>query len=340
MDCVQAREIICEAFDRGVAEVPQAAAAREHCRACLECRRFAEGLALLRKTPSPTAPPELIEAVLERTRMMAEAEVPRASAKIEQQDAVDVETAEAPPARARARWWPRAGMAAAALASVAFALLLSLEGFRVLRAPTSAPRVAGSPATELASPGYAPPAEKSADSLTAATASSSPASTPRFIAVVEEAYAWLGVRSPDSASLTPLDAKVTSSLGSAEPPAPRDAWRSSTDPGIVFLRSGEASGTYEAFKRVVRTFKGKPYAMWAGDVTAFGLWPALPPQYAQPSSADGSPAFVAAGKDDSGLDIFAPSGASPEAGFAIGPSGNAGDPAAGDPNWTWWLPAR
>ncbi|HEY3317276.1 MAG TPA: hypothetical protein VGK50_02470 [Coriobacteriia bacterium] len=352
MDCSRAREIISEAFDRGVTEVPLSAEARDHCRDCRDCRRFVEGLALLKKTPPPAAPPELVDAIVQRGRMMAEAGVPRAVPRVSEPAAEDGAASEdgpsfgpafEPAARPQERdpWWRAVRLAAgaAAVAAAVFALVLSFQGFRALR-----PNAASTKATptQLALPqASAPSAADSARSGAAAGRAETAASGgPRFIAVANEAYAWLGARTPDAASMVPLDAKISSSLDSSATPAERQAWRSKTDADIVFVRSDDTSETYTAFKRVVRTSGGKLYTLWAADITAYGQWPALPSQYATPTAEDGSPTFVPAGKDDSGLDIFAPTGSAVDAGFAVAPGTTPSDPAGGDPNWTWWVPKR
>jgi hypothetical protein len=81
MDCLQAREIVSEAFDRGVAATVGVEEARTHCRGCADCRRFVEGLVALQKAPQPTAPPQLIEDVLGRVRLAALADADEEAAR-------------------------------------------------------------------------------------------------------------------------------------------------------------------------------------------------------------------------------------------------------------------
>jgi hypothetical protein len=117
-----------------------------------------------------------------------------------------------------------------------------------------------------------------------------------------------------------------------------------SDPDIIFIPApsgSDGSGTYVAFKRVERDRDGKTYVLQSGgSLTAFGAWPALPSNLPTPTASDGYPTFVPAGRDDSGLEIFAPSGDSPDKGFAVPPATAGADPAAGNPNWTWWLPKK
>jgi hypothetical protein len=42
--------------------------------------------------------------------------------------------------------------------------------------------------------------------------------------------------------------------------------------------------------------------------------------------------------DDRGREVFVPFGAYVSGGFALAPGTPADDPAAGNPNWTWWEP--
>ena len=53
---------------------------------------------------------------------------------------------------------------------------------------------------------------------------------------------------------------------------------------------------------------------------------------------DGSPTFREAGKDTGGAKVYTAGGAKPTTGFAIAPEAAAGDPASGNPYWTWWVP--
>jgi hypothetical protein len=106
---------------------------------------------------------------------------------------------------------------------------------------------------------------------------------------------------------------------------------------MIFVE--DPPGHFVAFRSVERMFKGKPYVLSSnGDLTAYGQWPALPSQYATPTASDGSPTFAPAGRDDTGLQVYAPSGTSAESGFAVAPGTSTSDPAGGNPRWTWWVP--
>lgn len=361
MDCLEAREIVSEAFDRGVAATPRAAEAREHCRACDDCRAFVEGLGTLDAVPAPQASEKLVESIIWRGRKMADAGVPRSAPRVptpvdgsaEAQEAAAWVPPQPPPRREEPRdalWWvPRIAIGLAAAATVVFAVGLSLQGFRALRTPAeSAPTAAtmdqrsigGSPSYGAAGAPAAAPAT-SADEAKAASATASVDGTGRYVSFGDQAYLLLGERQPDSSSLNGIGS-LTSSLDTTSEPKQYRVWQSTADADVVFVQAETAApGTYLAFRRVERSFGGKPFVLYASpDVTSFGMWPSLPSTFATPTAGDGSPTFVAAGKDDTGLTVYAQPGASAAGGFAVAPGTSSGDPAGGDPNWTWWLPKR
>jgi hypothetical protein len=379
MDCQQAREIVSEAFDRGVGETPGVAEAREHCRTCADCRAFVEGLAMLRKTPAPSAPPQLVDAIVARAQKAVDLGVPRpvVPRPLEAQVAADggevaapaedggpdeATTAEQPevvpaqpweprvaakrPEQRDAAWWiPRLVAAAAAVIVGVFALSLSLQGFRALR-PSGA---AGPAESASANMPAAAPTDPNAYRATVGADSASASATKgaqlnaslggaRYVAFNGAAYVWLGDRTPDTAALT-SGGQLDSSLDSSQGPTTRQVWQAKSDPDIIFIQPDPGTGTYTAFRRVLRSRGGKAYMLSVGsDITSYGRWPALPSQFSTPTADDGSPTFVAAGKDDTGLDVYVPPGASADAGFAIAPTMSSSDPAGANPNWTWWVP--
>jgi hypothetical protein len=74
-------------------------------------------------------------------------------------------------------------------------------------------------------------------------------------------------------------------------------------------------------------------------IDSFGVWPVLPTRFPTPTTADGTPTFVAAGTDALGVKVYAAAGRPVSEGFAVAPGTAATDPAAGNPGWTWWAPA-
>jgi hypothetical protein len=371
MDCVQAREIVSEAFDRGVGATDNTAEAREHCRTCSDCRRFVEGLALLRKTPAPSAPAALVEDIVERARKMAEAGVPplvAAPPEVTSPDPSSAETGEgepfppltglprpvAPRREERDLWWwiPRVAVGLAATAAVLFTVTLSVEGFRAM-----SPSARSGASTKAASPNWssesktdgsrllrsAPKSDHGAQPGASADAygySASTAVSARFVVFEGQAYAWLGDQTLDPSSLS-VAGTLQSSLDTTSAPVGRQVLRSGSDADVIFIQPDAAQTTYTAFRRVIRLRGGKRYALQAGSpIDSYGQWPVLPAQFAPPTAANGAPTFVPAGKDDNGFDIYTPPNASADAGFAVAPGTASNDPAGADPNWTWWAPQR
>ena len=95
----------------------------------------------------------------------------------------------------------------------------------------------------------------------------------------------------------------------------------------------------ESLVLVTRTYKGTTYVLKSADITQFDGWPTLPPGVPVPTATDGSPAFALDSTEPSGSPVYHRVGADPRLGIAIPPGTAADDPAAANPNWTWWVPA-
>ena len=108
------------------------------------------------------------------------------------------------------------------------------------------------------------------------------------------------------------------------------------DPSVVYVK--DAEGTLFAFERATRTFSARQYALSGGSITAYGTWPKLPSGVETPTNPDGSPQYVEAGTDSSGVTVYRPVGGDAATGIAVAPGTAPSDPAAGNPNWTWWVP--
>jgi hypothetical protein len=94
------------------------------------------------------------------------------------------------------------------------------------------------------------------------------------------------------------------------------------------------------YSPVVRLLSSVRYQLTSGKpIDSFGVWPVLPTRFPVPANADGTPSFVAAGSDALGAKVYAATGRPVTEGFALGPGTATSDPAAGNPNWTWWAPA-
>jgi hypothetical protein len=366
MDCLQAREIVSEAFDRGVEGTLGAAEAREHCRSCEDCRAFVAGLVALRDAPKPVAPPAVIDAVMERARMMAAADAEEAGARAQvgpppaetQEAAATAPTSGGPvawepdltapvPARPRERFWwvPRASAYAAAAAVVVVAIVVTIQGFGALRGgeagidPEAARTAYDSGATGGALAGAPAPGGNAASSVTSGALDAAKSSGGSYVAYDGMAWVMLGERTLDRTTLQQVGTVSSTTDTTGTPAREFNAWTSKTDPTVLFIEV--ETDRWMAFQLVTRMRGGKRYALSAeSGITGYGQWPTLPTGFKAPEKPDGSPSMVQAGTDDTGLPVFAPLGASADAGFALAPGTSSTDPAGGNPNWTWWVPRQ
>jgi len=101
------------------------------------------------------------------------------------------------------------------------------------------------------------------------------------------------------------------------------------------------AGEMQGFVPVKRFYNAAEYHLKSAAINGYGAWPTLPPDIPKPvpeSNPSGAPAFELDGKDASGTPVYRRSGLSAKSGIAIAPGTQPGDPAAGNPNWTWWAP--
>ncbi len=143
--------------------------------------------------------------------------------------------------------------------------------------------------------------------------------------------------SADRSALTTVGT-VSSALDSeTEPASSRTVLQVAGQPDTIYVE--ESDGDLLGFRLVTRRFAGRDYALNSDPVIdRFGQWPALPSRIPPPAATDGSPTFQQGGVDERGMRVYRFVGMSEDAGFAIAPDSPAGDPAAGNPNWTWWTP--
>ena len=147
-------------------------------------------------------------------------------------------------------------------------------------------------------------------------------------------YSPTGTRHVDEAALISATPVLTA-LGTGTDPISLPAYRVTNEPENAVLRT--ADGSYLGLSAITRTFGRKRFVLESGTIlTAYGQWPMLPARFTPPSGADGAPAFSFFGKDDIGARIYVPAGGQPTEGFAVAPGSTPDDPAAGNPNWTWW----
>jgi hypothetical protein len=355
MDCVQASEILSTSHDGANAEATQVAEAHRHCETCVSCSAFRETLSRLESLPAPSAPDALVSRLVS---LGAEAAADIRESEIAARALAEAGFSAASPGVAGAsgrahgrsrllpeRWTPR--FTAYAAAAAVLLVTLGAGGVAVVGL-LGANRATDTEMMSLESP--LPPAGddqtdgafraqgfEDAASSAAADAEYQAQTAPSY--VVYDRTVWRLDATADAAPSTlPTSGVVTSSLGTAGEAAEHTAYLAADGETLWVAADG---GSYLLFSRVVRTLGLTRYALRSDtDLARFGLWPALPARYTSPQSPDGSPTFMASGFDDSGRSVYIPFDGRIEDGFALAPGTPPDDPAAGNPNWTWWEPLR
>lgn len=326
MDCARAEEIILAAAD-GLTSPEEVAEAEAHCGSCPTCSRLQRGLRLLAETPRPRAPETVTETVLAAIRA--------AQSRTEER-AVAVHALEPAGMPGRWRWagWERrfAGFAAAAAIVIVGLVAVGIALPRLAPAPQEA-------AVKQAPPNYgvdsgtlaAPQAPETAGE---ASSDRVAAAAPPYVVLDGMVYQLADESARPSAAATA--GAVTSALDDpASEPATMPAYADPVDRHLIWVQTHD--GRTLTFRLVTRTYAGDEFALESGsEIRRFGEWPTLPSRFARPTSPDGSPTFRYFGFDDRGVRIYVPSGARPLDGFAIAPGTAPDDPAAGNPDWTWW----
>lgn len=328
MDCPQVCEVFSAAHDGEPVDVTLLSEAKTHVETCAECRRFTALLERLDAAASPRASAELLARLEARTAPVA-AELRDATSTVE---SAEHESTTIPIPHPRRSWAPRFAAFASAAAVLVVALTvgtIALIG-NVPRAGTESASTEQLRATETPLVGETYDAG-AAD--TAATAQPEAAAAPAYVTFGEEVWVLVGAAAPAPSALATAGA-VTSTLddgGSGD----RPVYFAGADDSTLYART--ADGRYLAFERVIRTRGRTEYALVSGSpITAFGMWPTLPDRFDTPTQPDGSPTFRFFGKDDAQFDVYVPPGGRIEDGFALAPGTPVDDPAAGNPNWTWW----
>lgn len=342
MDCDEARRLLSGAQDREPLHDATAASVAAHCRSCPECARYDAQLGMLDELSSPKAPDELTDRVLALVALEAQADAQRrlTAASTAALPAKGAAPATSEPASASGRFaaflerlsGPRLLVATGAVTMVAFALAGAL-----------ALQMRGTPGTvdatyqEAARAGGAPAAAAPTTPAPKGLASSgeAPGRAPDYVSWQGAVYA-VAPSSPASGSALTTAGVLTSALGGATPVSLPVLRAGTGDTSIYIVAPG---GVVSRCDPVTRLRKGVSFQLRAEQGLArFGLWPDLPANLTRPTSANGSPAFTPAGTDDAGVPIFVRIGDAADRGFAVAPGTSRGDPAAGNPNWTWWAP--
>lgn len=364
MDCLTAQGLISDAVDRETVDGPQLAEAKQHCLGCETCSLFVRTLLIARNAPTPTPPADLADRVMLAIRaeheraLAADAASAAASAsatapaslgsELESHlgsTSLDADLRPGPAEQrvslvAAVREWilsmslqERLTWASATVVIFAAVGMGTVMGVRVLVAPPLTPKTTMVTATDQGasaaqSYGTAVP-ESAGASATAPAAITAPVDS--YVTIQGVVFALNGPSTVATEGLKPAGETLTA-LGTGGSPVAHSVY-SADDPDRAYVADGPQ---LFAFDRVKRTFGGSNYQLTSADLTAYGQWPTLPPTITQPTAADGSPTFVTLQIDVTGARIYRLSTADAQTGIGVAPGTTASDPAAGNPNWTWW----
>jgi hypothetical protein len=355
MNCLEAQAIISAAHDGDIVSEASLAVARAHCDECEECTAFAAGLRVLEAVKVPHAPKGLVERVMEAVAPLAadrEAAKALEAARAEMAEAgievpaLDAEVPDVPmlpgPSSApvvpqRFEWfqgpvkWASLGAVAAlaATALIAF-VVIGVGGGRSGTPTASAPSGAGLGVTS------SPTNQQATTTAPAQTPAPTSAQAPDYVLYGGFVYTP-GAPLQNANSATPTIGTLTSAFASGGAAQPATVYRSPLTDGSIVVQEPDGLRLYSP---VVRLLSSVRYQLTSGNAVAnFGVWPVLPTHFPVPTVADGTPTFVAAGTDALGVKIYAATGRPVTEGFAVAPGTPVSDPAAGNPNWTWWAPA-
>lgn len=370
MDCLLAQQIVSAAADSEPVDAALLAAARAHCETCPDCSRFVRAQIAALKTDLPEPPADLADRVIAVVRAEAAAralaEVQRAeraagarSAEVAAQpgepsrlgageaagaaplwtgfSSASSEPAAVPAALHSHRVPPTTVVVAFAAVILTGALGVAMVGSRYLvTSPTSTASEAsgGRSAASLDAKALLQAAPPAGDNAAAASGSSPAASTkaPDFITVTSRVYRSEGAASVDPATLHDVGT-VTASLTDSGT-ATQHQLRAGSDPDALYL--ADDSGRLIGLKRVKREYNSQTYYLTAADIATFATWPTLPATIAPPTASNGYPTFVPVGSDSNGVQVYRLASSPASGGIGIAPGTPDSDPAAGNPNWTYW----
>lgn len=347
MDCLHAAEILSAALDGETVSPGSVAHAREHAARCPECAALLATMDRVSNAPHSGAPETLIARIIDAARSEANARTDAEAGEAQVAPATGVPgplEPVRPRQRVTPRWWqPHYTPLASAAAVVLVVSAVSTYVLVQMAGPSTESTTADSIEIALTDE-YA--GEESARQDRGATPEDNAAATmvapglsaPSYIGWDGTAWVRVDGATPDEASLSNAGT-VESDLGEPSGTTSREVLTSATDPGAIFVRATDSS--LIRFAQVTRTLGGRTYVLAAGvPIAVSGTWPALPSRFSIPAASDGSPEFIPGGTDDRGREVFVPIGADASGGFALAPGTTPDDPAAGNPNWTWWEPVE
>jgi len=354
MNCIDAQAAISAALDRAPVEATVIEEAKAHCKSCPDCGSFVRALAAAKRAPLPVPPADLPDRIMVAIRAEALSAERAATARSAAPDEPKLKSAPAPQPRrsttalhglvdtilapknrTQLGIW---GSAAAVILVVAG--MATVNGVRLITG--GAPATTEQLAVETrggygADPGTTPEsADSAAKAGTDAAVGGMAATSPSFVVISGAAYRLSGPASTTKNLLTRIGL-VNTAMASGGTPADRTVF-AGANASPVFIE--DDAGALYSFDAVVRTFRGITYQQQSSSIPGFGVWPSLPSQIAAPASPDGSPTFVAVGTDDAGAKVYRLASSDVSSGIGIAPGTGQGDPAGGNPNWTWWTPVR
>lgn len=377
MDCIEAQSVISETIDGSLVDADRLDAAKSHCRECPQCGQYIRVLSAVRRAVPPRPPADLADRIMATIRAEAEATEGPESVQDAAVDAEADSESETPITVAPAAALPLAPDAnpaqpARPLVSVggrpmnrrqlmawgsAAAVLLVLVGvsaaLRIMGLVNGAPtRSASIEVAQTAAPEAAPPdvtagsraGGASADLATdlaygsvSAGAVKSAGAANAYVVFGGNTYVHQGV-SPQPKSELHTAGETIMSFGADALAKTRPVFTGSAAEAIYIEND---TPELQRFVLVKRMYKDTVYRLRSGDIAEYGAWPTIPPGIPRPApenNPDGSPAFVRDGNDSEGTPVYRRAGADSQTGIAITPGTPANDPAAGNPNWTWWTP--
>lgn len=352
MECHDAQRIISEAIDKGLVSAEELEEAKQHAAGCTDCLSYIRTLTVLQKTPPPQPPDGLVFRVMQRVKEEAEAEAVRqaleSSAAAAGAEAPAKPTSEpvdmkglwaritAPDNRRTLAIW-----AGAAAVLLVFVGIFAISGVNSILRPgaTGGAREslsAGSAGSNKGATIVPPPEDLDAQAPTTAETQGDAAGAgapESYVSVDGYVYRLVGDSTFAESNLVKAGT-IDSALDTDGPPQSFDYYTTPEKNQVVVV---DASGKRLLFQLVVRDFAGNRYALRTDTIASFGDWPTMPQGQPVPATSDGSPDYVPAGTSE-GISVYSQVGATPQAGIAVPPGTPATDPAAGNPNWTWWTP--
>jgi hypothetical protein len=326
MDCRDAQAVVSALHDGERPSDEEIMLAAQHCRECASCIAFRDALGRLDAVPAPQPPPGLVERIMAAVDAAA-AQDARASA-----DTAGDQSVETVPARRSllARWGLTPGRAWAAAGALAAAAALVI-GIGIASANRSGQSAASTTSTAASAPRALAP-ESAGKGAVSSDLRGATAATP-YLSFAGRVYRP-GESSPTSASVAETIGTTASAFSSSGPPTTVTVHRTTLADGSIAVAT---PGGLQVFVPVVRALGSRTYQLTTGaEIVRYGDWPSLPSTYPVPARADGSPTFHEAGVDALGVTVYKLEGGSTDQGFAIAPGTAPGDPAGGNPNWTWW----